>query len=89
MRYFLVIVLLLCSVATAADPSKLTVENYNKVTIGSDIKAVYSCLGKETIADSDYGGGDKTLVWKSGKKKVSVSFQKNKVSIKWQSGLLD
>jgi hypothetical protein len=88
-RYLGLIVFFLCSSVMAADPAKLTVDNYNKVVIGANLQFVNSCLGRETLADNDFGDGDKTLIWKAGNKKISVSFQKNKVSSKWQSGLLD
>jgi len=37
-----------CATGRAADPLKVTGENYNKVVIGSNTQFVYKCLGRET-----------------------------------------
>jgi len=49
-RIAFLLVLLFFATGRAADSAKVTVENYNKVVIGSTTEFVYDCLGKEAKA---------------------------------------
>jgi len=79
-------VLLLSTACRAADPAKITIDNYNKVVIGSSIQFVYSCLGKETNS-AFYDGTSKTLTWKTDDATIVIAFKRNRVTEKWQTGL--
>jgi hypothetical protein len=84
-------VLLIASTATAADASRITLDNYNRVQEAQSLQAVRSILGQETMIDSQIGRF-KSLVWRVGSadnpsKYVHVSFTNDKVTGKFQSGL--
>jgi len=86
MRHFIFLAILAaCSVASAAD-SRLTMENYNKITPGASLGFVYGCLGKESTVSSQKGK-KKSLVWKQGNVTIRVSFENDKVVSKSQMGV--
>jgi hypothetical protein len=84
----LVFVLLFCAVSRATEPAKVTIEDYDKVVIGSRIQFVYECLGKQTSI-SFYGGCQKSLKWEGEGFTIVIRFKNNRVVEKWQSGLGD
>src|SRR5690348_7859517 len=80
--------LLFCVVSRADDPTTVTVEDYNKVVVGSDIRFVYKCLGRQTSI-SFHDGCQKTLTWETEDFTIIVRFKYNRATEKWQSGLSD
>jgi hypothetical protein len=84
----LILMLLFCAAGRAADPVSITVDDYNKVVVGSDIRFVYKCLGRETSI-SFHDGCEKTLKWEAEDFTVIVRFKHNRVVEKWQSGLIE
>jgi len=82
----LVLIFLFCIGGLAAEPTKVTVENYNRVVIGSNVQFVYRCLGRETSI-SFHDGVEKTLRWEANDATVIIQFKNNRVVEKWQSGL--
>ena len=82
----LVFALLFCVAGQPAEPVDITVEDYNKVVVGSDIRFVYKCLGKHTSI-SFHDGCEKTLKWEAESFRIIVRFKHNRVVEKWQSGL--
>jgi len=82
----LLFVLSFCATGRAADPVKVTIENYNKVAIGSNTQFVYKCLGRET-SSSFHDGLQKTLKWETNDATVVIRFKNNRVVEKWKSGL--
>ena len=84
----LVFVLLLCAASQAAEPAKVTIEDYDKVVIGSKVQFVYECLGKHTSI-SFHSGCQKTLKWEGEDFTVVIRFKNNRVVEKWQTGLSD
>src|SRR5436190_4572442 len=82
----LVFVLLFCVSGRAADPAKITVENYDKIVVGSDLHFVYECLGRQTSI-SFHDGLQKTLKWETNDAIVLIRLKSNRVVQKWQSGL--
>ena len=84
----LVFVLLFCVAGRADDSIKVTLEDYNKIVIGSDIRFVYKCLGRQTSI-SFHDGCQKTLEWEGEDFTIVIRFKNNRVVEKWQSGLGD
>jgi len=69
--------------------SKVTKSNYDKVTTGMTVQQVQGILG---TGQEQAGGGignltGKVMVWKSGDKKITVTFVNDKVTAKAESGL--
>jgi hypothetical protein len=86
MRHFVFLtVIAACSVVSAAD-TKLTMENYNKITPGASMGFVYGCLGKETTISSQKGK-KKSLVWKQGPASIRITLENDKVVSKSQMGV--
>ncbi len=83
-----VIVLLFCFAARGAEPAQITIEDYNKVVIGSKLQFVYECLGKQTSI-SYHDSFHKTLKWEGADFTVVIRLKNNRVIEKWQSGLFD
>jgi len=81
-----VVALFVSSVVQAADPGKLTAENFNKIKIGSTLQAVYAVLGREDTSTFETERL-KSLVWRAGDKKIHVDFTHDKVTLKSQIGL--
>ena len=79
-------VLSFCAEALAAEPVRVTLENYNKVTLGSDIQLAYKCLGHHTSI-SFHDGLEKTVKWETNNATVVIRLKNNRVVEKWQSGL--
>ena len=82
----LLFVLSICAAGQAADPVRVTAENYNRVALGSNVQFVYRCLGRETSI-SFHDGLEKTLKWETKDATVVIRFKNNRVVEKWQSGL--
>lgn len=82
----LVFVLSFCSPGRAEEPTRVTVENYNRVAIGSNVQFVYRCIGRETSI-SFHDGTEKSLKWETKDATVVIRFKNNRVIEKWQSGL--
>jgi|SRR6478609_3257828 hypothetical protein len=80
--------LLFCAAGRADDSTKVTVEDYNKVVVGSDLRFVYKCLGRHTSI-SFHDGCQKTLKWETEDFTIIIQFKHNRVTEKWQSGLSD
>jgi len=83
--FALILGLLFSATGQAADPVKVTAENYNKVAIGSNLPFVYQCLGRETSI-TFHDGTQKTLVWETKNAIVAIQFKNNRVIEKWHSG---
>lgn len=91
MKKLALLLALICSTASAADPdpSKLTIENYNKIEVGkTTLPEAHKVLGKETITPSDFGWL-KTLVWRAddGTDKITLTVKNGVVSAKFSKGL--
>jgi hypothetical protein len=91
MRYMAIaLALLLCSCVQAAEPEKITAENFKKIKLGVSYEFVYTLLGEETVSDYEYDT-TKQLVWRvrenEREKYIKLRFEKNKVAGKWQVGL--
>jgi len=82
----LLFVLSFCVAGRAAEPAKMTLRNYQKVAVGSDLQFVYRCLGRESSI-SFHDGLQKTLKWEANQTTVVIRFKHNRVVEKWQSGL--
>src|SRR5947209_3720012 len=82
----LIFALLFCVAGQAAQPAQISLDDYNKVVVGSDIRFVYKCLGKQTSI-SFHDGCEKTLKWEAEVFTVIIRFKHNRVVEKWQSGL--
>jgi len=82
----LLFILSICAAGQADEPTKVTVENYNRITIGSNVQFDHRCLGRETSI-SFHDGLEKTLKWETKDATVVIRFKNNRVAEKWQSGL--
>jgi len=88
-RTLIVLVLfLICSVSLAADPARMTRENYNKIKLGQDEAWVVKCIGKESSATWEHTEG-KCLEWERDQPYawILITFENGKVVRKAQSGL--
>jgi hypothetical protein len=73
-------------VAWADDSPRVSLRDYNKVAIGSDLPFVHQCLGKHTSI-SFHDGVLKTLKWETKDATIVVRFKSNRVVEKWHSAL--
>ena len=87
------LVLGLACVMLAGCGSKVSKDNYDKISTGMTTSEVEAILGKgaeEAAAGGalgNLGGSAKVMVWKDGDKTITVTFVNDKVSLKAQSGL--
>ncbi len=65
--------------------SKLTQENFNKITTGMDYKAVVELIGEPESCES--GLGAKKCIWGSKEENITVSFMGDQVLLTGMHGL--
>ncbi|MFN0136889.1 MAG: hypothetical protein ACKVS9_12325 [Phycisphaerae bacterium] len=74
-------------------PSRVTIENYERVNDGMSQAEVESILGKPNKSEGggfslgDFDAGGRVMIWKDGEKRIIVTITGGKVILKVQKGL--